>query len=91
MDSYILLLPLRLECTIAAMAEKIAIVHDWLNGMRGGEKVLEELLALYPAADVFTLFYEPERVSPLIRSRQVTAWVASASGRRTTNSSPPKR
>lgn len=69
----VLLLPLRPECTIAAMAEKIAIVHDWLNGMRGGEKVLEELLALYPAADVFTLFYEPERVSPLIRSRQVTA------------------
>lgn len=55
------------------MAEKTAIVHDWLNGMRGGEKVLEEMLALYPQADIFTLFYEPERVSPLIRQRQVTA------------------
>jgi glycosyltransferase involved in cell wall biosynthesis len=53
------------------MAEKVAIIHDWLNGMRGGEKVLEELLALYPDADIFTLFYEPASVSPLIRSRSV--------------------
>ncbi len=53
------------------MAEKVAIIHDWLNGMRGGEKVLEELLALYPDADLFTLFYEPGSVSPLIRSRSV--------------------
>ncbi|MCX6554607.1 MAG: glycosyltransferase, partial [Candidatus Aminicenantes bacterium] len=53
------------------MAEKVAIIHDWLNGMRGGEKVLEEILKLYPDADLFTLFYEPEKVSPLIRSKRV--------------------
>jgi glycosyltransferase involved in cell wall biosynthesis len=53
------------------MAEKVAIIHDWLNGMRGGEKVLEEILALYPAADIYTLFYVPEEVSPLIRSKNV--------------------
>jgi glycosyltransferase involved in cell wall biosynthesis len=55
------------------MAEKVAIIHDWLNGMRGGEKVLEELLALYPDADIFTLFYEPDAVSALIRSKNVRA------------------
>jgi len=55
------------------MAEKVAIIHDWLNGMRGGEKVLEEILQLYPQADIFTLFYEPEKVSPLIRSKTVYA------------------
>ncbi len=55
------------------MAEKVAIIHDWLNGMRGGEKVLEEMLRLYPDADIFTLFYEPEKVSPLIRSKRVFA------------------
>jgi glycosyltransferase involved in cell wall biosynthesis len=55
------------------MAEKVAIIHDWLNGMRGGEKVLEEILALYPEADIFTLFYEPDAVSPLIRSKNVYA------------------
>jgi len=53
------------------MTEKVAIIHDWLNGMRGGEKVLEEILALYPEADIFTLFYEPGAVSPLIRSKRV--------------------
>ena len=55
------------------MAEKVAIIHDWLNGMRGGEKVLEEMLALYPGADIFTLFYEPRSVSSLIRSQKVTS------------------
>jgi glycosyltransferase involved in cell wall biosynthesis len=54
------------------MAEKVAIIHDWLNGMRGGEKVLEEILAVYPQADIFTLFYDPRSVSPLIRSKKVT-------------------
>ncbi|HQH13091.1 MAG TPA: glycosyl transferase, group 1 family protein, partial [Candidatus Sumerlaeota bacterium] len=29
---------------------KTAIIHDWLNGMRGGEKVLESLCDLYPDA-----------------------------------------
>jgi glycosyltransferase involved in cell wall biosynthesis len=55
------------------MSEKVAIIHDWLNGMRGGEKVLEEILALYPQADIFTLFYEPAAVSPLIRSKNIHA------------------
>jgi glycosyltransferase involved in cell wall biosynthesis len=52
---------------------RTAIVHYWLLGMRGGEKVLEALCRLLPDADIFTLFYDPERVSPLIRQRRVTA------------------
>ncbi|MCX7014841.1 MAG: glycosyltransferase [Candidatus Sumerlaeota bacterium] len=50
---------------------KVAFVHDWLNGMRGGEKVLEVLLDLWPQADVFTLFYEPDQVSETIRRRRI--------------------
>lgn len=50
---------------------RVAIVHDWLNGMRGGEKVLEQFCQLFPDADLFTLLYEPDRVSPLIRSMNV--------------------
>ncbi|MCX7019098.1 MAG: glycosyltransferase [Candidatus Sumerlaeota bacterium] len=50
---------------------RIALIHDWLNGMRGGEKVFEVLCELFPRADVFTLFYEPLKVSPLIRSMKV--------------------
>jgi hypothetical protein len=30
---------------------KVALVHDWLTGMRGGEKVLEVVCGLYPDAD----------------------------------------
>ncbi len=52
---------------------RVAIVHYWLTGMRGGEKVVEALCRLLPEADLFTLFYDPEKVSPLIRSRRVTA------------------
>lgn len=50
-----------------------AIVHYWLMNMRGGEKVLESLCRILPDADIFTLFYDPEKVSPFIRSRHVTA------------------
>jgi glycosyltransferase involved in cell wall biosynthesis len=50
---------------------RIAIVHYWLLNMRGGEKVVEALCRLLPGADLFTLFYEPARVSPAIRSRRV--------------------
>ncbi len=52
---------------------RCAIVHYWLLGMRGGEKVIESLCRLFPQADIFTLFYDPDRVSPLIRSHQVKA------------------
>lgn len=52
---------------------RAAIVHYWLLQMRGGEKVVEALCRLLPEADLFTLFYDPSQVSPLIRSRRVTA------------------
>lgn len=52
---------------------RVALVHFWLLGTRGGEKVLEALCRIFPGADIFTLFYEPEAVSPLIRSKKVTA------------------
>ncbi|MFN0166060.1 MAG: glycosyltransferase [Bryobacteraceae bacterium] len=53
--------------------KRIAIVHYWLLGMRGGEKVVEALCRMLPDADVFTLFYDPEKVSDTIRRRRVTA------------------
>jgi glycosyltransferase involved in cell wall biosynthesis len=60
---------------------KTAIVHDWLNGMRGGEKVLEALLELYPDAPVYTLLYEKGKVSSAIATRQiVTSWMNQVPG-----------
>jgi glycosyltransferase involved in cell wall biosynthesis len=52
---------------------RAAIVHYWLLNMRGGEKVVEALCDLLPEADIFTLFYDPERISPVIRSHRVRA------------------
>ena len=53
--------------------QRVALIHFWLLGTRGGEKVLEALCRMFPDADIFTLFYEPDSVSPLIRSKKVTA------------------
>jgi glycosyltransferase involved in cell wall biosynthesis len=52
---------------------RVALVHFWLLGTRGGEKVLEGMCRIFPDADIFTLFYEPDSVSPLLRSKNVTA------------------
>lgn len=52
--------------------KRVALVHYWLLGTRGGEKVLEALCRIFPNADIFTLFYAPDSVSPLIRSKNVT-------------------
>ncbi|GLS42681.1 glycosyltransferase [Methylobacterium brachythecii] len=50
---------------------RVAIIHYWLVGMRGGEKVVESLCRMFPDADLFTHVYRPEAVSELIRSRRV--------------------
>jgi glycosyltransferase involved in cell wall biosynthesis len=50
---------------------KTAIIHYWLINMRGGEKVLEALLELFPGADIFTHVYDPQAVSELINSHNV--------------------
>jgi glycosyltransferase involved in cell wall biosynthesis len=34
--------------------ERIALVHDWLAAYVGGERVLEQMIAVYPHGDVFT-------------------------------------
>jgi len=52
---------------------RVALIHDWLNGMRGAEKVLEALCELYPDAVIFTLFYEPEKISKAISRHEVRA------------------
>jgi glycosyltransferase involved in cell wall biosynthesis len=50
---------------------KVAIIHYWLINMRGGEKVLEALLEMFPEADIFTHVYNPKEISELINSHRV--------------------
>jgi len=50
---------------------RVAVVHDWLTGMRGGEAVLEAILDALPQADLFTLFHFKGAVSEKIESRNI--------------------
>jgi len=50
---------------------RVAIVHDWLTGMRGGERCLESLCRLLPDAPVFTLLHDRGSVSTTIESRPI--------------------
>ncbi len=50
---------------------KVALVHDWLTGMRGGEYVLEAVCELFPDADMYTLLHIPGSVSPIIEDRKI--------------------
>jgi glycosyltransferase involved in cell wall biosynthesis len=50
---------------------KVALVHDWLTGMRGGEKVLEVLCERFPGAELFTLLHVPGSVSPAIERLRI--------------------
>ncbi len=45
---------------------RVAIIHDWLTGMRGGERCLEIFCELFPEADLYTLLHIPGSVSPTI-------------------------
>jgi glycosyltransferase involved in cell wall biosynthesis len=60
---------------------RVALVHDWLTGMRGGEKVIEVLGGLFPDAPLFTLFHFPGSVSPAIESHSIrTSFLQRAPG-----------
>ncbi len=55
---------------------RVALVHDWLTGMRGGERCLEVLCELFPDAPLYTLLHVPGSVAPVIeRRRVVTSFV----------------
>ena len=57
---------------------RVALVHDWLTGMRGGEKVLEVLCELYPDAHLYTLLHVPGSVSSTIERHPIqTSFVQS--------------
>jgi glycosyltransferase involved in cell wall biosynthesis len=60
----------------AVAGPRVALVHDWLTGMRGGERCLEVFCELFPDAPLFTLLHVPGSVSPVIeRRRIVTSFV----------------
>lgn len=50
---------------------RVALVHDWLTGLRGGERVLQGLLTLFPDAEIFTLVHVPGSVPGEIEARPI--------------------
>jgi len=50
---------------------KVALVHDWLTGMRGGEKCLEVLCELFPDADLYTLIHQKGELSDTIEAMPI--------------------
>lgn len=50
---------------------RIALVHEWLVSMRGGEKVFLEICRLFPGADVFTLVHNPGHVAAEIEAHRI--------------------
>jgi glycosyltransferase involved in cell wall biosynthesis len=60
---------------------RVALVHDWLTGMRGGEKVLESIASLFPGAPIYTLFHFPGSVSQALESHPIhTSFLQKAPG-----------
>lgn len=49
----------------------MALSHDWLTGMRGGERVLEILCQGFPQADIYTLLHKTDAVSNLINTHTI--------------------
>ena len=58
---------------------KVALVHDWLTGQRGGEKVLEALAEIFPEAPIYTLFhFKGSQAEAIERKRIETSFLQRA-------------
>ena len=50
---------------------KVAIIHYWFITRRGGEKVVESILKLYPQADIYTLFYDKKKYGDYLKGHKI--------------------
>lgn len=51
--------------------QRVALVHDWLTGMRGGERVLERVARCFPDADLHTLVWRRGAVSAELERHRI--------------------
>jgi glycosyltransferase involved in cell wall biosynthesis len=57
-------------------SRKVVLSHDWLIGMRGGERVIEILCNMFPDARIYTLLHNPEAISSTINAHDIhTSWL----------------
>ncbi len=55
----------------AAGGRRVLLGHDWLTGMRGGERVFEYYCRAFPDAPVATLIHNPAVISAIINAHPV--------------------
>lgn len=54
----------------------VTLCHDWLTGMRGGERVLEILCDGFPRAPILSLLHNPSAISDKINAHPVSvSWL----------------
>jgi len=59
----------------------VVLSHDWLTGMRGGERVLDILCEAFPNAPLFTLIHNPTAISRTINAHSIrTSWLQNVPG-----------
>lgn len=51
---------------------RVAIVHYWYVSRRGGERVADALLDIFPSADFFVMFHNPAALSASVKSHRVS-------------------
>ena len=61
----------RVNSTSSLAGLRVALVHDWLTGMRGGEKCLEVLCRAFPDATLHTLIHDRGKLSPVIEAMDI--------------------
>tara|TARA_B100001971_G_scaffold129103_1_gene119064 strand:+ start:112460 stop:113578 length:1119 start_codon:yes stop_codon:yes gene_type:complete len=61
----------KIELPANIQNKKVVILHDWLTGFRGGERVLEAICELFPEAPIYTLIHDKGSTSPTIESRKI--------------------
>jgi len=73
MDQALLTIP----CVTQARTTRVAIIHDWLVVYGGAERVLRELIAIYPQADLFAMvdFLGEEDRSKIFGKRAKTSFI----------------
>ena len=55
---------------------KIALVHDYLCGMGGSERVFQYICEAFPSSDVYTLAYNSKRAPEYFKTRKIqTTWL----------------
>lgn len=58
---------------------KVAIIHYWFITKRGGEKVVESLLKIYPQADIYTLFYDKKKYGDSLKNHTINTSILNTS------------